>query len=63
MAVEKKRAPAYLKQGYKKSHKTWRVDGPPGTNNLQREHWDGRLDARVSPRTVSAKISVQNKER
>ena len=43
----------YLREGYKTSKRTWRGDGPPGADNFQTEHWDGRLDAEVRPRALS----------
>jgi len=33
--------------GYKTSKRAYILDGPPGSINSQREHWDGRIDARV----------------
>lgn len=33
--------------GYKTSKRAYILDGPPGSVNSQREHWDGRMDARV----------------
>ena len=54
-------APGYLRQGYKNSSRTWRVDGPPSkTECFQRETYDGRLDARVMPKPV--KLRVRNEE-
>jgi len=52
-------APGYLRQGYKKSTRTWRVDGPPESNNTQTEHWDGRLDAHVRPKPAKVRIAVE----
>ena len=48
--------------GYKDSIRAWRVDGPPEAQNLQREWWDGRLDALVQPRPVEARQSVRSGE-
>lgn len=37
--------------------RTWQVDGPPEKGTAyQTEHWDGRLDALVRPKSVSIKL-------
>ena len=38
--------------GYTKKTKTWRVSGEPEYNNYQREHFSGRLDAKVNARPI-----------
>lgn len=53
-------APGYLPQGYKTSKKTHRVDGPPGVNNTETVHWDGRQDAHVRAKPVSVSMKVES---
>lgn len=54
------KAPGYLREGYKESTRTWRVDGPPeGAACFQTEHWDGRLDAKVFPKPVEMHLGAQ----
>ena len=55
-------APGYLPEGYKKSKKTWRVDGPAESDNWQTEHWDGRLDAEIRPAPVTMKTRAHRGE-
>ncbi len=38
--------------GYTETTRTYRVDGPPESNNYQREHFSGRLDAKVNANPV-----------
>ena len=44
--------------GYTKKKRTWRVDGPPEYNNYQREHFSGRLDAKVNARPIRVSSKV-----
>ena len=55
-------APGYLPQGYKESKVVRRVDGPPGTNNTETEHWDGRQDATIRPQPLRATRTTKQKE-
>ena len=56
MADSVRGAPGFLREGYRVSTRRWRVDGPPGAENFQTEHWDGRLDAEVRPRPVKMRV-------
>lgn len=46
--------------GYKTSTRTWRVDGPDDSNCYQREHWDGRLDAKVGAAPVKVRLTLKD---
>ena len=52
----------YLREGYKRSRRTWRGDGPPGADNFQTEHWDGRVDAEVRPRPLKVRVKTERVE-
>jgi hypothetical protein len=58
-ADKKGRSPGYLPQGYKKSTRTRQAgDGEAGDRALERQHWDGRQDARVAPHPIRARVSL-----
>jgi len=45
--------------GYTEKKRTWRVEGPPEANNYQREHFSGRLDAKVNARPIKVKTRYE----
>lgn len=56
-APEPKRAPAYLRQGYKTSTRTYHPEGEHGyARGTQTEHWSGQLDANARPEPVRMKV-------
>jgi hypothetical protein len=60
MTDEPRRAPGFLREGYKRSTRTWRVDAPPEkVVSTQTEHWDGSLDAKVRPAAIVMKCHME----
>ena len=53
----------HLRPGYKSSSKKWKHDGD-FSGSFQTDHWDGRQDATITPKSVKVKSGTHgsNKE-